>query len=306
MLNYNYDNVGLIQYKYNNHTWLEIRDPVRVTENGQGGFYYAEALMVLPGSRNTAVKCYADISIYTRVNEILDCYMKIVPNNIIAGYRGLYFGRLVRGSGYGYGSYTSLFVTYPYDFRLNANAGTNILTMVSNNQTVIYDIRTSGGDSDKAITVLRRFYDNPGFQGYGSSYYSGDGRVYNWAIGLGASAGDQDETKRYNGSDLTDEWKASSGWFRVGNLEKDFGWSEDKENFDGYIYFCGSAYYDEIYTYSTSAVPRCITIPGLKRLLNYYPWAIRKKTTWKSCNRAEGYLKSREGSSWEDRKNRRN
>ena len=304
-----YADAGLIQYTYGGHTWLEVQNGVHLSEKGQGGFKWASALMVLPGSGTTSVKCYANIWVFTRVNENLDAYMKIVPGDVIRdNCSGLYYPSVVPGSCTNDWSYPSIFVTYPEDFRLIAQVGTNNIRMTRpNGTTVIHGynrIQDQASNSTYAVNVLKK-QSGSTFANYGDSTYASNGRRYHWAIGLGRSAGNQGVSSRYSGDSLSSAWKSSPGWFTVGNLETHFDWSDNEENFDGYIYFCGTAYYPSMsITSSTVAVPKRVTIPGLKRLLDYYPWAIRKSSTWMSCNRSGGHLKSKEGSAWSDRKNR--
>ena len=305
-----YGDAGLIKYDWSGHTWLEVRDPVHISQSGQGGFSYAEAFMVLPGSGARAVKCYCDIYVCVRVNENLDAYMKIVPGNVIAdGCSGLYYGAVVPGSNRGDSSYPSIMVTYPHDFRLHGNVGSSSISMTNPQGTVLHnyhDIRHQASNHSIAVNILKKQADGGReFENYGDSTYNGSGRRYHWAIGLGRSAGNEGINVRYSGSELSNAWKGSAGWFNAGNLERDFEWDENEENFDGWIYFCGTAYYDGwTFTNGATAVPMRVTIPGLKRLLNYYPWAIRKSTTWMSCNRPTGFLKSLENGAWSDRKNR--
>ena len=302
-----YGDAGLIQYTQGGHTWLEIKNGVHLSQSGQGGFHYAEAFMVLPGSGQTAVKCYVDIWVFTRVNENLDAQMKIVPGNVIgSGCSGFYYPALTPGSSNS-STYRSIFITYPQDFRIAANVGTSNIDMTKPNGSIIFrSVQNKETDPDNAVGILRRTSGTPDISYYGTSSYTSNGRRYHWNIGYGGNAGTQGTRQRWSGSNLTSAWKSSKGWFGVGNLEKDFHWDEDEENFDGQIYFCGSAYYYSTYTYATKAVPKKVTIPGLKRLLDYYPWAINKSKKWMSLNRAGGHLKSREGSTWDPRKNRVN
>lgn len=305
-----YGDSGLIQYTQGGHTWLEVQNGVHLSENGQGPFWKGtSAFMVLPGSGRSAVRCYVDIWVFTRVNENLDAQMKIVPGNVImSGCSGLFYPYVYPGSSTSDRSYPSIFVTYPHDFRLVVALGESHVKMTKpDEKTVIHGythIEDSASNASLAINVLKK-QSGTEFANYGDSTYASNGRRYHWAIGLGRSAGNQGVDSRYSGGNLSSAWKSSPGWFTVGNLETHFDWSDDEENFDGYIYFCGTAYYPSMsITSSTVAVPKRVTIPGLKRLLDYYPWAIRKSSTWMSCNRSGGYLKSREGSSWSDRKNR--
>lgn len=303
-----YGDAGLIKYDWGGHTWLEVKDPVHISQNGAGGFHYAEAFMVLPGSGTTAVKCYCDIYVCVRVNENLDAYMKIVPgNDIAAGCSGLYYGAVVPGSNIGDGSYPSIMVTYPKDFRLHGYTGSSSIVMTDVYGNVLHgytSIQWQASNHDIGVNVLKKQAGQE-FANYGDSTYTTNGRRYHWAIGLGRAAGNEGIDTRYSGTELSDAWKSSAGWFNAGNLERDFEWDDNEENFDGWIYFCGSAYYNGWkFTSSVTAVPMKVTIPGLKRLLNYYPWAIQKSGTWMSCNRASGFLKSLESGSWSDRKNR--
>lgn len=304
-----YGDAGLISYSFGGHSWLEIANGVHISQSGQGGFRYARAFMVLPGSGTTAVRCYVDIWVFTRVNENLDAYMKIVPGNVIMdGCSGLYFPRVVPGSNRDDYDYSSIFVTYPKDFRLVGRVGTSMIDMTEPDEvTTIHgfkEVQYLPSDPNIAINVLKK-QDGTTFANYGDSTYLSNGRRYHWNIGLGRAAGNESVNSRYSGNQLSEAWKASAGWFNVGNLERHFEWSDNQENFDGWIYFCGTAYYHNFrYTHGATAVPMRVTIPGLKRLLNYYPWAIRKTSTWMSCNRLGGHLKSREGSNWVDRKNR--
>ena len=302
-----YGDANLIQYTYDGHTWLELKNGVHLSENGKGGFKYAEAFMVLPGSHATAVKCYTDIWVFVRVNEDLDCQMKITPGDVIRdGCSGFYFPKVIP-QGTSDTSYRATFVTYNHDFRLVGRVGANNLDMTKpdGKTMILADIAFKPSDHSRCINLLKSFASDMEFGAYGSRTFDSVGYRYNWEIGLGRNAGNEGVNSRYRSGNLTSAWKGSKGWFDVGNLEKDFAWSEDQENFDGFIYFCGSAHYVNFYyTAGSTAVPKKVTIPGLKRLLDYYPWAIRKGSTWMSCNREGGYLKSREGSSWVDRKNR--
>lgn len=304
-----YGDAGLVQYTSGGHTWLEVKNGVHLSESGDGGFWTGtSAFMVLPGSGRSAVRCYVDIWVFTRVNENLDAQMKITPGNVIRdGCSGLFYPSVYPGSSTSDSSYPSIFVTYPHDFRLIADVGAVNIKMTEPDQsTVIHgynDIRFAASNSTYAISVLKK-QAGTDFANYGDSTYASNGRRYHWNIGYGRSAGTQGVDQRYSGSSLSSAWMTSPGWFSVGNLEKDFEWSESEENFDGYIYFCGTAYYDMAYTSGAIAVPHKVTIPGLKRLLDYFPWAIRKSSTWYSCNRSGGHLKSMKSSTWTNRKNR--
>lgn len=305
-----YGDAGLIQYTSGGHTWLEVKQGVHLSENGQGGFWQGtSAFMVLPGSNRSAVKCYVDIWVFTRVNENLDAQMKITPGNVIRdGCSGLYYPTVYPGSSTSDTSYPSIFVTYTHDFRLVVDEGkTQVKFTKPDGSTVIHGyshIEDSASNPSLAINVLKK-QSGPTFANYGDSTYTSNGRRYHWAIGLGRSAGNEGVNSRYSGGQLSSAWRNSSGWFTVGNLEKDFDWSDDEEVFDGWVYFCGTAFYPTLpITSGAIAVPHRVTIPGLKRLLDYYPWAIRKSSVWMSCNRSGGYLKSRENGTWDDRKNR--
>ena len=304
-----YADSGLVRYTQGGHTWLEVQNGVHLSEKGQGGFKWASALMVLPGSGTTSVKCYADIWVFTRVNENLDAYMKIVPGNVIKdGCSGLYYPTVVPGSNRRDQSYPSIFVTYPEDFRLIAETGTSNIKMTRpDGSTLIHGynkIQEQASNSTYAINVLKK-QDGTTFANYGDSTYTSNGMRYHWSIGLGRSAGNQGVSSRYSSGQLTSAWKSSPGWFFAGNLERHFKWSNSEENFDGWIYFCGTAFYPTMtYTNGATAVPRRVTIPGLKRLLDYYPWAINKSSVWMSCNRYGGHLKSMENGTWDNRKNR--
>ena len=88
------------------------------------------------------------------------------------------------------------------------------------------------------------------------------------------------------------------GYRYVGQLQ-DLGGSGDDKN--GYIWLSGTGTYhvdDPIYPN-----PVRITIPGFLEYLDYYPWAIRKSSSWKSCDRSGGSLTIRKGGSWRDVKN---
>ena len=305
-----YGDAGLIQYTQGGHTWLEVENGVHLSEKGDGGFPMGtSAFMVLPGSNRNAVKCYVDIWVFTRVNENLDAQMKIVPGNVIMdNCRGLFYPNVYAGSSMSDESYPSIFVTYPHDFRLVVARGEAQVKFTQPDETTVIHgythIEDSPSNPSLAVNVLKK-QNGTTFANYGDSTYAPNGKRYHWAIGLGRSAGNEGVESRYSGGQLSSAWKSSAGWFTVGNLEKDFDWSEDDENFDGWIYFCGTAYYPgSPITAGVTAVPNRVTIPGLKRLLDYYPWAIRKSSTWMSCNRSGGHLKSREGSTWSDRKNR--
>lgn len=303
-----YIDAGVISYDYGGHSWLEIEKGVHISQKGQGGFHLAEAFMVIPGYGTTAVKCYVDIWVFTRVNENLDVYMKIVPGNVIMdGCSGLFYPAVVAGTCNTDNSYPAIFVTYPRDFRLVTSSNSSSIKLTEpDEKTVIhgYDrIQYLPSNPDYAINILKK-QDGEEFANYGDSTYVSSGRRWHWAIGLGRAAGNEGVSSRYSGKNLTSAWKGSKGWFKAGNLEKDFVWDDDEENFDGWIYFCGTVYYWQPYTSNVVATPMKVTIPGLKRLMDYYPWAIRKSSTWMSCNRSGGHLKSRQGSTWDDRKNR--
>ena len=304
-----YADAGLIQYTQGGHTWLEVENGVHLSEKGQGGFNWARALMVLPGSGTTSVRCYANIWVFTRVNENLDAYMKIVPGDVIRdGCSGLFYPAVLPGSNRGDWGYPSIFVTYPEDFRLVAQIGTtNIRMTTPDESTIIHGynrIQEQASNPTYGISVLKK-QEGTEFANYGDSTYTSDGMRYHWNIGLGRDAGNQGAQSRYSGGELTSAWKSSPGWFFVGNLETHFKWAEDEENFDGWIYFCGTSFYLSYnYTNKATAIPRRVTIPGLKRLLDYYPWAIRKSSIWMSCDRSGGHLKSRENGAWDPRKNR--
>ena len=298
---------GLIQYEWGGHRWFELENPPRVTEQGRGGFTYASSFLVLPGSGYTAVQCYVDIYVCLRVDENLDCQIKLVPGDAFdyTGCRGIYFPYVINA--YDWDSYQSVLVVYPRYFALTSVvASTNHLAMVDAWGNVIngYDqVQYQNSDFNSGITILKKLGGN---YDYGSMSLQSNGRRYHWQIGLGSGVDYCDMSSRWSGNSLSSAWKGSSAWTWIGNLERNFGWGPE-EDYNGYIYFCGSAYYDNSsITYGAQSIARCVTIPGLKRLLDYYPWEIRKGNTWYSCNRSGGYLKDMKSGNWSDLKNRIN
>lgn len=95
----------------------------------------------------------------------------------------------------------------------------------------------------------------------------------------------------------------SSRGYYIGRLDN-FTW-ESETSGTGYVWIGGSAIYDDsAITDPIYIAPQRIAIPGLRELLDYYPWAIRKGGAFNSCNRTGGSLKIRKSSSWRDCKNR--
>ena len=89
----------------------------------------------------------------------------------------------------------------------------------------------------------------------------------------------------------------------IGKLDN-FQW-ESETSGTGYVWIGGSAIYDDnAITDPIWVAPQRIAIPGLRELLEYYPWARRIGGGWNSCNRSGGSLKIRKSGSWQDRKNR--
>lgn len=88
----------------------------------------------------------------------------------------------------------------------------------------------------------------------------------------------------------------------IGQLTN-FVW-ESETSGTGYVWIGGSAIYDSSsITDPIYVVGLKVPVPGLRELLNYYPWAIRKGQSYVSCNRAGGLVQARKGGSWVDRKN---
>lgn len=300
--------------RWGEHNWLEIKEPVHCTQNGSGGHSWTEGYMVLPGSGATSVTCYANIYICTRVSESLDTYIKIVPDGtIMNGSSGFCYPRVVYASGY----YPSMIVTCPYYFDLNAYADTSAISFRDGSGNVLEsDMRNrNNGDYIGGRYVSIHYNGCGGKPSYGTKKNDTSpwARFYHWDIGIGGDVDSVGYDQRLTNGKVEDgsDWANSSGWFFVGNLETDFQWSEDKEDFNGYLYIAGTAYYSSTYTNGARAIPVKVQISGLKRLLNYYPWALWKNSgdygkDFYSCNRSGGHLQSRENGNWEDRKNRYN
>lgn len=298
-----YGDAGLAKYTQGGHTWLEIKNPTRITQTGKGGVNYAESFFVLPGSHTTAVSCYVDIYICVRVNENLDAQIKIVPGSYTGSYgsRGVWFDYVFPGSCRQMSDYMACMVLYKEYFTINSSSGTNRLDMkLSNGSTLVSGVQNAASNPSTGFVSLKKQTAQLG-QDYGSTSFAPNGRLFHWQIGLGGNAGWDDLNSRYNGN-----WTGSAGWVTIGNLEKNFGWSSNKENFDGYIYLCGCGYYTDKWgtTQNVRAVPTKVTIPGLKRLMDYFPFEILKNGQWMSCNRSGGGLYSMKSGKWTDRKNR--
>lgn len=320
---------SLIKYSYNGHTWYEIYQPTHITDNGKGGYTYVSAgegaLMTLPGSGTTAVRCFVNINVYVRVNENLDTEMKITPLDVESGWRGIYFNQMRYGTSLdstpvGNNSsnlvhYPMLFAVYTDNFALKGRVGSKSIDLCSYDGSTVggvikYDLQNTYSNPSKGLTIVHKKKGSE----YGRSDCVSSGRILNWKIGYGGSVDTVDEGSRWSGNSLSNSWMSSSGWFPIGNLERNFHWASNEEDFNGYIYMCGSGYYTNVsIDYGTAAVAKRITIPGLKRLLDYYPWAICKSGKWYSCNRPGGHLKSGENKrmsngrqvvDWVDRKNR--
>lgn len=338
-----YGDSNLVQYEYGGNTWLELKNIIALSENGGYSDYTSKTrgFMVIPGSGLEAVKCYCDIRVSIRVNQDLDAYIKICPGNSIlgTGYSGFYHPRVNN-----YGSselYPAMFVLAPFDYTLIAHTGETAIRLCTpgsthNSHSYMFsdyghDMIYAENNYNYGVTILRK-YSGTGYPYFGRSFYYNGGSLsygrhpFVWEVGYGwnvdsvgrgdgsSGVADRWETNSATGEQqLTDKWKASSGWVYIGNLERNFSWSEDKENFDGWVYLCGTGYYpNSAYDDGVVAVPYKVTVPGLKRLLNYYPWAVKKLSgaygnDYYSCNRSGGHLKSKESDgSWGDRKNRYN
>ena len=311
-----YGDAGLMEYTDRNGiTWLEIKDPVHITQSGKGYCDYAESFMVIPGSGAGAVSCFVDIYINIRVNKDLDVQMKIVPEIISnsGGYAGIFFNQMRFGTSKAPWHYPSIMVVYPKYFELRSVQNANNLTFVCGNVS-ISGVPNRGADYGNgakhidqdglSLTVMHRGSGNDSthqvWGGYGTSEWVNSGTIYNWKIGEGCECDSVGIDQKGSES-----WIHSSAWIPIGNLATDFNWSEDKENYDGTIYICGTGYYDDlIVDHPSTAIPRAITIPGLKRLLNYYPWSICKNGIYYSCNRPGGCMQSRKSGTYVDRKNR--
>lgn len=91
----------------------------------------------------------------------------------------------------------------------------------------------------------------------------------------------------------------------VGQLT-DFHWNEyDTQSGqidEGYLWIAGSADYGTI-TDMIYPPAQKIYFTGLKKYLDYFPWAIKKSTGWESCNRENGSLTIRKNGTWRNCKN---
>ena len=211
-----YGDAGLAKYSYGGHTWLEIKNPTRVTQAGRGGLSYAQSFFVLPGSHTTAVSCYVDIYVCVRVNENLDAQIKIVPGNALAGSscRGVYFGSVFPGSCRQMSDYMACMVLYKEYFTLNSATGTNRLDMqLSDGRTLVSGVQYASSNSSIGFVSLKKQTASYAAD-YGDTTFASNGRRFHWQIGLGANAGWDDLNARYNSN-----WIGSSAWVTVGNLE---------------------------------------------------------------------------------------
>lgn len=303
---------NLVEYYVNGTRYLELNDPIRYYESRiQGGTSGTSGFVVLPGSGTTSVRCQASVAISLRVSDDLSTYIKMVPNNVSGMPQYGISSRVVTGTGVP-GGYPATILVYPQDFRLVAEVGASDVYMCKPDTTTrILDtpLKDMYTDTSRGLAVFRRYNpDNGGVPDWGSSYYRNpfNGSTttsYNyfvWDVGLGSNSGNEGINSK--GSDA---WKSSKGWRYIGNLATNFGFGEGKEYYDGYIYVGGSGYYYSFrYSYKTICIPIKITIPGLRRLLNYFPWAICKSKQYYSLNRSGGALQSKKNPNYQDRKNR--
>ena len=91
---------------------------------------------------------------------------------------------------------------------------------------------------------------------------------------------------------------AGPGYKLVGSLTDFHG---NDQNQDGYIYLSGTGSYQM--DNPTYPDPVRITIPGFLAYLDYYPFAVLKSGSWKSCNREGGSTTIRKSGAWRDVKN---
>lgn len=78
-------------------------------------------------------------------------------------------------------------------------------------------------------------------------------------------------------------------------------WGASITGQDGVIWFSGTGTYtvnDPIYP-----DPVAVTVPGFIQLFDYFPFAVRKGSVWKSCNRNGGGSYIRKNGSWRELKN---
>lgn len=111
------------------------------------------------------------------------------------------------------------------------------------------------------------------------------------------------QTKPAEKGDLRYNFSAASGrGTYIGQLDN-FVW-ESETSGTGYVWIGGSAIYDSAdITDPIAVISKRIAIEGLRDLLTYYPWSIKKGGSYASCNRTGGSLKKRRGSTWVERKN---
>lgn len=313
-----YNDAGVVQGKTSSGTmWLEIKKPTHITQNGQGLFYFNEdSYMVIPSSSEPGIRCFANMYVYIRVNEDLVTQIKLLPAEVEDGYRGIYFNQLACGTSQYIESYPSVMVVHPKKFTLsNIQSESGMTFNVTGTSVSVSGVPNAGvsqgngayRDESSGMTAFRRTTGKK--NAYGRSRYRPKAfRTYNWEPGYGGMCDYVDRESRWANSEqtkLTSEWINSKAWTTIGNLGKDFVWSSDLTDYTGWIYMCGSAYYSgKTVEQSSTAYSKQITIPGLKRLLNYYPWAIRKGSEYYSCNRDGGHLKSRKSGWYINRKNR--
>lgn len=86
----------------------------------------------------------------------------------------------------------------------------------------------------------------------------------------------------------------------MGSLES---WGASITGNDGVIWFSGTGTYEV--QDPTWPVPVAITVPGFIKLFDYFPFAVRKGSAWKSCNRTGGGSYVMKSGSWRELKNSR-
>lgn len=95
-------------------------------------------------------------------------------------------------------------------------------------------------------------------------------------------------------------WRITRSNIDLGNISD---WGANVDGDDGVLYISGTGNYnvnDPIYP-----TPYKLVVPGFVKLLDYYPFAVRKGGGWSSCNRQGGGSYIRKGGSWRDLKNAR-
>lgn len=115
---------------------------------------------------------------------------------------------------------------------------------------------------------------------------------------------DPDTDLTFESKDALNAYMGSLGYINIGPLTN-FHWESETSGV-GYVYVAGTILWESTITDPILITGQQVAVPGLRELLDYYPWAILKsnKASWESCNRSGGSLKIRKSGTWRDCKNR--